>query len=99
MHLTCGRWWHTLVVTGAINLTVLGSGVVVGLLVLTTFSSLALWSLTVVLTSVGAVVMPLGAIAVTLLYGDAAVQADEHSDGGSDDAPAPATSSAGSPSR
>lgn len=80
MRLTRGRWWHTLVVSGAINLAVLGSGVIVGLLVLTVFSSLPLWSLTAVVAAVGTVVMPVGAIALNLLYGDAAAQADERSD-------------------
>jgi hypothetical protein len=96
MQLTRRRWWHTLVVTGVINLTVLGAGLVVGLVVLTVFSSLPLWSLTAVVAAVGAVVMPIGAIAVTLLYGDARAQADDRAD---DVALAAAASSAGSPSR
>jgi hypothetical protein len=54
--------------------------VIVGLLVLTVFSSLPLWSLTAVVTAVGAIVMPIGAIALTFLYGDARAQADERSD-------------------
>lgn len=95
MRLTRGRWWHTFVVSGAINLAVLGAGVVVGLLVLTVFSSLPLWSLTAVVAAVGAIVMPIGAIALTLLYGDARAQADERSDLDMSDA----TSSAASPRR
>ena len=36
------------------------------------FTGLPLWSLAVVMTLTTVLVMPLGAIAVTLLYGDAA---------------------------
>lgn len=106
--LTRRRWWHTLLVTGAINLVVIGSGLLAALVVLTLFSSLPLWSTTIVAALVEAVVLPIGAIALTLLYGDARAQDDARvAEATSDDdsgesttggAGAP-TAAAGSPSR
>lgn len=75
--LTRRRWWHTFLVTGLVNLVVAGAGTVVALLVLTVFNSLPLWSTTVVVAAVSAVVLPLGAIAISLLYGDAVAQRSE----------------------
>ena len=59
------------------NVLVAGAGTVVALVVLTAFSSLPLWSTTVVVGIVSAVVLPLGAIVISLLYGDAVAQRSE----------------------
>ena len=84
--LTRRRWWHTLLATGLANACIVAAGLVVALLVLTLFPALPLWFLTVVITAVGAVVMPLAAIAVTLLYGDAVAESSERTES-RDDAP------------
>jgi len=50
---------------------VLGAGVVVGLIVLTTITALPFWTLTMIVTGVGVVVMPWAAAVVVGLYDDA----------------------------
>jgi hypothetical protein len=67
-----GRWWHTALFVTAVGVVLGGFGLVVGLLMLVLFTGLPLWSLAVLMTLTNVLVMPLGAIAVTLLYGDAA---------------------------
>lgn len=73
-----GRWWHTLLFVGVVYGAITSSGVVVGLLLLLTLTSLPLWLISLLATIVTALLIPLGAIALTLLYGDAAAEADEH---------------------
>ena len=67
-----GRWWHTALFVAGVGVVLGGFGLVVGLLMLVLFTGLPLWSLAVIMTLTNVLVMPLGAIAVTLLYGDAA---------------------------
>jgi hypothetical protein len=61
----------TALVVGAVHLATLGSGLVVGLVVLVLFTSVPLAALSVIVTVVGALALPLAAIVITLLYGDA----------------------------
>lgn len=77
--LTRGRWWHTAVFGGAIWFVIHGLGVLVGLVLLITFTSLPLWSISLVMLLAEVALAPLGAIILTLLYGDAVAesQADE----------------------
>jgi hypothetical protein len=70
------RWWHTALVVASVSAVVFGSGFVVSLLALVLFSSLPLWSLSVISATVSATVLPLGGLALTLLYGDAVAQSD-----------------------
>jgi hypothetical protein len=72
-----GRWFHTALFVGVVHLVTATSGFVVGLLLLVTVTSMPFWMLSVIVTVVGALVMPLGAIAVTLLYGDAVAEHDD----------------------
>lgn len=69
-----GRWWHTAVVTGSFNLLVAGSGLAVGLVLLVVAAGLPLWLLSVLITLVYALIVPLAAVATTLLYGDAVAE-------------------------
>lgn len=65
-----GRWWRTAIVLSAVGAVVGGLGLVVGVLVLVTVTSLPLWMLTVIVTAVHVLVLPVAGIVVTLLYGD-----------------------------
>jgi hypothetical protein len=69
-----GRWWHTALFAGVVNIVLGGAGLVVGLILLVAFTGLPLWTLSVAITVVSVFVMPLGAIAMTLLYGDAVAE-------------------------
>ncbi len=69
-----GRWWHTAILVGSINLLLAGSGLVVGLLLLVLFAGLPLWLFSGLLTLVYALIVPLAAVAQTLLFGDAVAQ-------------------------
>ena len=71
-NLVRGRWWHTAVFVAGVGVVLGGFGLVVGLLMLVLFTGLPLWSLALIMTLTNVLVMPLGAIAFTLLYGDAA---------------------------
>jgi hypothetical protein len=72
-----GRWWHTatfaLVVWAGIHAT----GVLLGLIALVSFTSLPLWTITLLVLVAQIALAPLGAIALTLLYGDAAAERAE----------------------
>jgi hypothetical protein len=72
-----GRWWNTAIVVAVIFGALAISGVAVGLILLLILTSLPLWVLSSLVTLVSALFMPLGAIAVTLLYGDAVAEYDE----------------------
>jgi hypothetical protein len=65
-----GRWWRTALVVAHTNAAVLLGGAVIGLVMLLVFTSLPLWLLSVVVSVVSALLMPLAALTVTLLYGD-----------------------------
>jgi len=69
-----GRWWHTAVVTGALNAFVAGSGLLFGLTLLLVLPSLPLWLFSAISTLAYAIVVPLAAMAMTLLYGDAVAE-------------------------
>jgi hypothetical protein len=72
-----GRWWHTAVVVVLIWAGIHALGILIGLILLVSFTSLPLWSLTLIVLVVEVALTPLGAIALTLLYGDAAAEHDE----------------------
>ncbi|MEZ5264337.1 MAG: Vps62-related protein [Acidimicrobiales bacterium] len=76
-----GRWLHTALAAGSLQALVLGGGTVVGLLVLVTLSSLPLWAFSALVALVSAALVPLGAIGVTLLHGDAVAEAAERRQG------------------
>lgn len=66
-----GRWFHTAVVTLIVGFIVTVTGLVIGLLLLIVFTALPLWALSVVMTLCNVLALPLGALIMTLLYGDA----------------------------
>jgi hypothetical protein len=78
--LTRGRWWHTATVLVILNAMVLSISTVAGLLLLIITTGLPLWLFSALLTAVGAVVVPYGAIGATLLYGDAAAATEQAAD-------------------
>ena len=65
------RWWHTALVAALVTVTVTGIGLVVGLLLLVLFTGLPLWSLSAIVTACEVLLLPFGALVMTLLYGDA----------------------------
>jgi len=69
-----GRWWHTAIMAGLFNLLVAGSGLVVGLLLLVVAAGLPLWLFSALITLVYALIVPLAAVGMTLLYGDAVAE-------------------------
>ncbi|MGC4111977.1 MAG: Vps62-related protein [Nocardioides sp.] len=71
------RWWHTAVIVVLVWAGIHILGVLLGLIMLISFTSLPLWSLTLFVLVVEVALTPLGAIALTLLYGDAAAELDE----------------------
>jgi hypothetical protein len=71
------RWWHTAVIVMLIWAGIHGLGILLGLLMLISFTSLPLWSLTVTVLVVEIALTPLGSIALTLLYGDAVAEGRE----------------------
>jgi hypothetical protein len=71
------RWWHTAVFALGIWAGIHAIGVAIGLLVLVTATGLPLWAGSLVVMAVEVALTPLGGIALTLLYGDAAVEHDE----------------------
>ena len=72
--LVSGRWWHTAIMIGLFNLLVAGSGLVVGLLLLVLFAGIPLWLFSGLITLVSALIVPLAAVAQTLLFGDAVAE-------------------------
>ena len=75
--LTNRRWLHTAVVSAALNGLVLVSAVVVGLILLILVPGLPLWAFSVLAALVYAVLVPLAAISMTLLYGDAVAERED----------------------
>ena len=65
------RWLHTAVVTLLVWAVVTVAGVAAGLLLLVLFTGLPLWAVTGIAMLVETTLMPAGAAAMTLLYGDA----------------------------
>jgi hypothetical protein len=76
-----GRWWHTAAMIGLFNVLVAASGAIVGLLILVLVASIPLWLFSGLVTLVYALIVPLAAVAQTLLFGDAV--AAEREDAGS----------------
>ena len=76
-HLIRGRWLHTALLIALVNGVVGTVGLAVGVLLLVVFTGLPLWALSALVTLVDVLIMPLGAIVVTLLYGDAVAEHDE----------------------
>ena len=72
-----GRWWHTAFVVALINGAVFLIGLLGGLLALLLAAPLPLWSFMVLMALAYAAFMPVGAIATTLLYGDASAADQE----------------------
>jgi len=72
--LTRGRWFHTAIVSAGLNGLVLMSAVVVGLILLVLVPGLPLWAFTALSSVVYAFLVPLAAISMTLLYGDAVAE-------------------------
>jgi hypothetical protein len=71
------RWWHTAVVALIVWVGINALGVLLGLVLLVAFTSLPLWTITVIVLVAQVALTPLGAIALTLLYGDAAAERAE----------------------
>ncbi len=69
-----GRWWHTALMVGLFNLLVATSGLVVGLALLVLVPSIPLWLFSGLITLVYALIVPLAAVAQTLLFGDTVAQ-------------------------
>ncbi len=69
-----GRWWHTAVIVAAINLIVAATGLIVGLLLLVLVAGIPLWLFSGLTTLVLALIVPLAAVAQTLLFGDAVAE-------------------------
>ena len=72
--LVTGRWWHTALMFSLLNSLVGLTGLVVGLLLLVLFAGLPLWFFSGLVTLIYALVVPLAALALTLLYGDASAE-------------------------
>ena len=71
-----GRWLHTGFIAAVTWATIQGVALIVGLLMLIFFTGLPLWAITAAVVLCQIALMPLGAMIVTLLYGDARAQAD-----------------------
>ena len=72
--LTNRRWLHTALVAASLNGLVLVSAVTAGLLLLILVPGLPLWAFSALAAVVYAVLVPLAAISMTLLYGDAVAE-------------------------
>jgi hypothetical protein len=68
------RWWHTALVALIVWAGIHALGVLLGLILLVSFTSLPLWTITVIVLVAQVALTPLGAVALTLLYGDAAAE-------------------------
>lgn len=69
-----GRWFHTAIVAGVINVAVAATALVVALLLLVVASSVPLWLFSVLVSLVYTCTVPLAALAMTLLFGDAVAE-------------------------
>jgi hypothetical protein len=75
--LVAGRWWYTAAVVAVVNLLVAATGMVVGLLLLVVAADIPLWLYSGLVTLVLALIVPLAAVAQTLLFGDAVARQRE----------------------
>ena len=71
-----GRWWHTAVMITLFNALIALSGMVIGLLLLLIVAGIPLWLFSGLVTLVYALIVPLAAVALTLLYGDAVAETE-----------------------
>jgi hypothetical protein len=69
-----GRWAHTALVVAVINGVVLLLSATAGLLILVIVNGFPLWMFAVTVNIVASLIVPLAAIAQTLLYGDAVAE-------------------------
>jgi hypothetical protein len=74
------RWWHTALFVGIVYAILGGVGLVFGLALLVVFTGMPLWTLSLIVTMCNVFVMPLAAIAVTMLYGDAVAEQADRAD-------------------
>lgn len=72
-----GRWFHTAVVVSVINSIIFFTVMGLSLLLLVVATSIPLWMISALVTLMYIVVAPLAAIAMNLLYGDAAAVSEE----------------------
>ena len=79
--LVTGRWWHTAIMVVVVNAVIAVSALGLALLLLVSVTGLPLWAFSALSSLVYALVVPLAAIAITLLYGDAAAAhiSEDHS--------------------
>ncbi len=75
--LVTGRWFHTAIMSAALNALVVVSGTGTALVLLVFFSGLPLWLFSGLVSVVYAVIVPLAAIALTLLFGDAVTEHEQ----------------------
>jgi hypothetical protein len=73
--LVTGRWWHTALITAVIQTTVGATALVAGLLLLVLVSGIPIWIFSALVSLIYILVVPLAALAMTMLYGDASAQA------------------------
>ncbi len=71
------RWFHTAIFVAGVNGLVAVVALAVGIVLLVAGSGLPLWMFSALATLAYVVMVPLAAISMTSLYGDAAVQGDE----------------------
>ena len=65
-----GRWWHTAAVIAVFNTIVIAASIGLGIVLLVLVSQVPLWLFTVLMTLMFALVSPLSAVVITLLYGN-----------------------------
>ncbi len=69
-----GRWLHTAVVVGVLNVGLVVGATFVGMVLLVVLQFLPLWMFSVLVTLASALLVPLAATAQTMLYGDAVAE-------------------------
>jgi hypothetical protein len=70
-----GRWWHTAAFGFLLWTGVHALGLLLGLVLLVSFTGLPLWAVSLAVLAVEVALAPLGALCLTLLYGDAVAEA------------------------
>lgn len=69
-----GRWFHTAVIAGVLNAAIGLTALVVALVLLIVATNVPLWLFSILVSIVYVCVVPLAALAMTLLYGDAVAE-------------------------
>lgn len=85
-----GRWLHTAAVAGSLNVAVAASALLVSLILLVVVSGLPLWLFSILVSLVYICIVPLAALALTLLFGDAVAEHEDGSGEGADQEQEPA---------